>query len=106
MAKITVRNASTAEDDVTFIVAAFDSTLAPLAALGSGAMWGSTLFSQKDGFVEETVKDVRTSERSYEKRKAEAQYHPDLVAYAGCTGTQPKVDVIRGEDYRMRKQPA
>ncbi|KAI8253292.1 hypothetical protein K4K56_008720 [Colletotrichum sp. SAR 10_98] len=63
MAKVTIRDASTAEDDVTFIVAAFDSTLAPLAALGSGAMWGSTPFSQKDGFVEGTVKDVRTSER-------------------------------------------
>ncbi|EQB58365.1 acetyltransferase [Colletotrichum gloeosporioides Cg-14] len=63
MAKITIRDASTAEDDVAFIVAAFDSTLAPLAALGSGAMWGSTPFSQKDGFVEETIKDVRTSER-------------------------------------------
>ncbi|KAF4878614.1 hypothetical protein CGCSCA1_v002154 [Colletotrichum siamense] len=63
MAKITVRDASTAEDDVAFIVAAFDSTLAPLAALGSGAMWGTTPFSQKDGFVEETIKDVRTSER-------------------------------------------
>ncbi|KAI8192893.1 hypothetical protein KHU50_013010 [Colletotrichum sp. SAR 10_65] len=67
MAKITVRDASTAEDDVAFIVAAFDSTLAPLAALGSGAMWGTTPFSQKDGFVEETIKDVRTSERFYEK---------------------------------------
>ncbi|KAI8152241.1 hypothetical protein K4K49_009793 [Colletotrichum sp. SAR 10_70] len=67
MAKITIRDASTAEDDVAFIVAAFDSTLAPLAALGSGAMWGSTPFSQKDGFVEETIKDLRTSERYYEK---------------------------------------
>ncbi|KAF4834475.1 hypothetical protein CGCTS75_v003462 [Colletotrichum tropicale] len=63
MAKIIIRDASTAEDDVAFIVAAFDSTLAPLAALGSGAMWGSTPFSQKDGFVEETIKDVQTSER-------------------------------------------
>ncbi|KAK1842026.1 acetyltransferase, partial [Colletotrichum chrysophilum] len=63
MTKITIRDASTAEDDVAFIVAAFDSTLAPLTALGSGAMWGTTPFSQKDGFVEETIKDVRTSER-------------------------------------------
>ncbi|KAH0437966.1 acetyltransferase [Colletotrichum camelliae] len=71
MAKISIRDASTAEDDVAFIVAAFDSTLAPLAALGSGAMWGSTPFSQKDGFVEETVKDVRTSEQYQATGKGE-----------------------------------
>ncbi|KAK1455021.1 acetyltransferase [Colletotrichum melonis] len=58
-----VRDASLASHDADFIVEAFDSTLAPLAAMGSGAMWGSQPFSQKDGFVEENLKDVATSER-------------------------------------------
>ncbi|KAI8305346.1 hypothetical protein K4K61_005361 [Colletotrichum sp. SAR11_59] len=80
MAKITIRDASTAEDDVAFIVAAFDSTLAPLAALGSGAMWGSTPFSQKDGFVEETIKDVQTSERTGGLRKGAGEA---LLGWAG-----------------------
>ncbi|KAI8284177.1 hypothetical protein K4K59_007498 [Colletotrichum sp. SAR11_240] len=80
MAKITIRDASTAEDDVAFIVAAFDSTLAPLAVLGSGAMWGSTPFSQKDGFVEETIKDVQTSERTGELRKGAGEA---LLGWAG-----------------------
>ncbi|KAF4784536.1 kinesin motor domain-containing protein [Colletotrichum scovillei] len=58
-----VRDAGLAPHDADFIVEAFDSTLAPLAALGSGAMWGSQPFSQKDGFVEENLKDVAASER-------------------------------------------
>ncbi|KXH50115.1 acetyltransferase [Colletotrichum nymphaeae SA-01] len=58
-----VRDAGLASHDAEFIVEAFDSTLAPLAAMGSGAMWGSQPFSQKDGFVEENLKDVAASER-------------------------------------------
>ncbi|KAK1731675.1 acetyltransferase [Colletotrichum acutatum] len=58
-----VRDAGLASHDADFIVEAFNSTLAPLAALGSGAMWGSQPFSQKDGFVEETLKDVAASSR-------------------------------------------
>lgn len=58
-----VRDAGLASHDADFIVEAFDSTLAPLAAIGSGAMWGSQPFSQKNGFVEENLKDVAASER-------------------------------------------
>ncbi|KAL2878677.1 Kinesin- motor protein [Colletotrichum sp. CLE4] len=58
-----VRNAGQIPHDADFIVKAFDSVLAPLAAMGSGEMWGSQPFSQKDGFVEENLKDVETSER-------------------------------------------
>ncbi|KAK1448075.1 acetyltransferase [Colletotrichum cuscutae] len=58
-----VRDTGLASHDAEFIVEAFDSTLAPLAAMGSGAMWGSQPFSRKDGFVEETLKDVAASER-------------------------------------------
>lgn len=51
------------DEDAAFIVEAFDSTLPHLAAIGSGEMWGSQPFSQKDGFAEETTKDVEASER-------------------------------------------
>ncbi|KAK1624918.1 acetyltransferase [Colletotrichum phormii] len=63
MNAMNVRNAGQVPHDADFIVEAFDSVLAPLAAMGSGEMWGSQPFSQKNGFVEENLKDVETSER-------------------------------------------
>ncbi|KAL0935418.1 acetyltransferase [Colletotrichum truncatum] len=61
MEKIQIRDAGVSEDDAAFIVEAFDSTLPHLTAIGSSGMWGLTPFSQKDGFTEETIKDVRDS---------------------------------------------
>ncbi|KAF9870242.1 acetyltransferase [Colletotrichum karsti] len=62
MPQIHIRDAGLSPDDATFIVEAFDSTLPHLEAVGSGEMWGPTPFSQKDGFADETAKDVRASE--------------------------------------------
>ncbi|KAF6804595.1 hypothetical protein CMUS01_14814 [Colletotrichum musicola] len=61
MAAIHIRDAGISPDDAAFIVEAFDSTLPHLAAVGSGGMWGSQPFSEKDAFAEETAKDVKTS---------------------------------------------
>lgn len=61
-----VRNADTAGDDARFIVAAFDSTLPYLTSIGSGEQWGSTPFSARENFVEETAQSVEQSVR-YER---------------------------------------
>ncbi|OHE90631.1 acetyltransferase [Colletotrichum orchidophilum] len=63
MIKTNIRDGGLVPHDAAFIVEAFDSTLAPLAAFGSGEMWGSKPFSEKEGFTEETLNDVETSER-------------------------------------------
>jgi hypothetical protein len=38
--------------DAQFVIDAFDSTLAHLESIGSGAQWGSLPFSKKDGFCD------------------------------------------------------
>ncbi|KZL86096.1 kinesin motor domain-containing protein [Colletotrichum incanum] len=63
MNKLRLREGGVLPYDDTFIVEAFDSTISYLEAIGSGQMWGSQPFSEKEGFVEETAKDVRTSEK-------------------------------------------
>ncbi|KAK1984997.1 acetyltransferase [Colletotrichum cereale] len=63
MNKLRIRGAGSLPHDDAYIVGAFDSTLAYLEAIGSGQMWGSQPFSEKEGFLEETAADVRTSER-------------------------------------------
>lgn len=57
-----IRDAGTSPDDVEFMVGAFDSTLPHLAAIGSGEMWGSVPFSEKDGFLQETRESVEQAE--------------------------------------------
>jgi len=58
-----IRDASVAFDDSDFIVEAFDSTLPFLASIGSGEMWGSILFSERPGFIEDNLKSVEQSEK-------------------------------------------
>lgn len=58
-----IRDAEVKLDDANFIVEAFDSTLPYLASIGSGEMWGLIPFSEKPGFIEETLKDIEQSER-------------------------------------------
>ncbi|TDZ20611.1 hypothetical protein Cob_v006809 [Colletotrichum orbiculare MAFF 240422] len=72
MEKFNIRPAKIAFDDAGFIISAFDSTLAHLEAIGSREMWGSTPFSQKDGFAEETIKDVQTSEAYHSTGQGDA----------------------------------
>ncbi|KAK1753898.1 hypothetical protein QBC47DRAFT_32015 [Echria macrotheca] len=57
-----IRDATTSEDDLNFLVAAFDSTLPHLATIGSGAQWGSIPFSQREGTYEQELKDLRAAE--------------------------------------------
>ncbi|GKT43061.1 uncharacterized protein ColSpa_03242 [Colletotrichum spaethianum] len=63
MAKLRLREGGVLPHDDTFIVEAFDSTISYLEAIGSGGMWGSRLFSETEGFMEETAEDIRKSER-------------------------------------------
>ncbi|KAK6215810.1 acetyltransferase [Colletotrichum tabaci] len=97
MSKIRVRDGGVVPHDAPFIVEAFDSTIPHLAAIGSGEMWGS-LFSEKEGFVEETADDVKKSEayRTTEEGEAlrifvaEVDVEPAAAPFphssAGCPG--------------------
>lgn len=48
-------------DDGPFIVSAFDAGLPYLASIGSQEQWGLTPFSQREGWVEETMKQLSDS---------------------------------------------
>ncbi|KAK2060334.1 acetyltransferase [Colletotrichum caudatum] len=63
MNKLRIRGAGALPNDDAYIVEAFDSTVPYLEAIGSGDMWGPRLFSEKEGFREETAADVQASER-------------------------------------------
>ncbi|KAM3502014.1 hypothetical protein MY11210_009197 [Beauveria gryllotalpidicola] len=60
--KFYVRLASLEGHDAQFIIASFDSTLPHLAAIGSAEMWGEQLFSEREGFAQETIESVQKSE--------------------------------------------
>lgn len=57
-----IRPAGHDPHDADIIVAIFDSTIPALATSGNDGQWGTGLFSAKDGFIEETQKDVAKSE--------------------------------------------
>lgn len=57
-----VREVDSAAGDSDFIIAAFDSLLPYLAAIGSQDQWGLTPFSKRDGWVEETMQQVQDAE--------------------------------------------
>ena len=61
--KVLVREANSSLGDVDFIVSAFDSTLPYPQSIGSGEQWGATPFSQREGFIEETLESVQKSEQ-------------------------------------------
>ncbi|KAM3541105.1 hypothetical protein ARSEF1564_005979, partial [Beauveria bassiana] len=60
--KFYVRLARLEAHDAQFIISAFDSTLPRLAAIGSAEMWGEQLFSEREGFAQETIKSVQESQ--------------------------------------------
>lgn len=70
-AKLRVRDAEAAGDDVQFIIEAFDSTLTYLESIGSGEQWGEQPFSKRDGFQQETVEIVAKSQSYRLARKGE-----------------------------------
>lgn len=67
-----IRHAKAAYDDGHFIVEAFDSTLPYLASIGSEEMWGLTPFSERDGFVNESLESVEQSENYALTRSGDA----------------------------------
>ncbi|OJJ49774.1 hypothetical protein ASPZODRAFT_128303 [Penicilliopsis zonata CBS 506.65] len=58
-----VREVGTVEGDGSFIVSVFDAVIPFLESIGSNEQWGTTLFSHRDGFTEETLQQVRQSEQ-------------------------------------------
>ena len=66
-----VRDAGLAPDDSQFIVEAFDSALPYLESIGSSSQWGSQPFSEKEGYLQETSKDVEQSEEFRLTRKGD-----------------------------------
>ncbi|PVH77637.1 hypothetical protein DL98DRAFT_637084 [Cadophora sp. DSE1049] len=86
--KIFVRPAKSAYGDVAFIVSAFDSTLPYLQSIGGGEQWGTTPFSQRHGFLQETVDSVDKSEK-YTKTK-EGKESRVLIAEVDCPELIPE----------------
>ncbi|EFQ25621.1 acetyltransferase [Colletotrichum graminicola] len=72
MNKLRIREAGALPQDDAYIVEVFDSTLPYLEAMGSHGMWGSRPFSEKEGFREQTARDVRASERYRARGEGEA----------------------------------
>jgi hypothetical protein len=62
--QFSVRDAGLSEGDDSFVIAVFDASLPYLESIGSLGQWGSIPFSQRAGWVEETRRQVRESERS------------------------------------------
>lgn len=57
-----VRDAGTVDGDTAFIISTFDAALSFLDSLGSHEQWGSTPFSHREGWAEETLQQIRDSE--------------------------------------------
>ncbi|GKZ88268.1 hypothetical protein AnigIFM59636_008124 [Aspergillus niger] len=57
-----LRPAKSTPTDHAFILSAFDSSLPLLASIGSHEQWGSTPFSQRGDFPQETLKELDQSE--------------------------------------------
>ncbi|KAI3005821.1 hypothetical protein CBS147346_4171 [Aspergillus niger] len=57
-----LRPAKPTPTDHSFILSAFDSSLPLLASIGSHEQWGSTPFSQRGDFPQETLKELDQSE--------------------------------------------
>lgn len=60
--KFNVREADNTARDGEFIIAAFDSALPYLASIGSHEQWGLTPFSERDGWVAETMQQIQDAE--------------------------------------------
>lgn len=58
-----IRPAGLFPNDADFFIATFDATIEHLKSIGHEGQWGTTPFSQKEGFIETTKQDVVQSER-------------------------------------------
>ncbi|KAB8255971.1 hypothetical protein BDV32DRAFT_106561 [Aspergillus pseudonomiae] len=59
-----VRDAGTVDGDDQFVVAAFDAAIPYLTSIGSHEQWGTTPFSHREGWVDETVQQIKDSKSS------------------------------------------
>ncbi|KAF5570835.1 hypothetical protein FPHYL_927 [Fusarium phyllophilum] len=57
-----IRDAGSTSEDAEFITAAFDSSLPFLSKSGNTGQWGTTPFSQRNGFLEGARDDIAHSE--------------------------------------------
>lgn len=56
------RDAKADDADLNFIVSAFDSTIPHLADIGCAGQWGTVPWSDRPGFKDDTLKELRQSE--------------------------------------------
>ncbi|KAH7067183.1 hypothetical protein FB567DRAFT_616020 [Paraphoma chrysanthemicola] len=62
--QFSIRDAELAKCDDFFVKSVFDASLPYLESIGSLAQWGSTPFSQRPGWVEDTQQQIQESERN------------------------------------------
>lgn len=99
-----VREADSVEGDGKFIIAAFDSALPYLASIGSQEQWGLTPFSERDGWVAETLQQVRDADAYRLTGKGYALrifiVEAEVPASDDDKGSTPDVGVLRMADRR------
>ncbi|KAM0670739.1 hypothetical protein ACQRIU_001134 [Beauveria bassiana] len=103
--KFYVRLASLEAHDAQFIIAAFDSTLPHLAAIGSAEMWGEQLFSERQGFAQETIKSVQESQDPDSASKifiAETQKTAERVRVGSATVREDSMPAYIIEHEKMK----
>lgn len=67
-----IRQAGFSPSDGAFILSAFDTSIAHLAASGNTGQWGTQPFSEKEGFSQSVHDDIATSKRYTETKEGEA----------------------------------
>ncbi|KAI2812346.1 hypothetical protein CBS115989_10554 [Aspergillus niger] len=96
-----LRPAKPTPTDHAFILSAFDSSLPLLASIGSHEQWGSTPFSQRGDFPQETLKELDQSEEYRLTGKSnmdglrifivEREYHHDNEDHTGSLSSHLRV---------------
>ncbi|CVK94505.1 uncharacterized protein FMAN_16132 [Fusarium mangiferae] len=91
-----IRDARSVHEDANFITTAFDSSLPFLNKTGNAGQWGTTPFSQRDGFLGGTRDDIAQSEVF----RLSGQGQRRRVFIAEIEGTHSDNDVV---DLHCRK---
>lgn len=101
-----VREADSAAGDGDFIIAAFDSALPYLASIGSHEQWGLTPFSEREGWVAETMQQVKDAEAYQLTGEGDALriliLEAEIPASDDGTGSTPGVGVLETADKRHK----
>ncbi len=66
-----VRQHETGDLDGPFIISAFDAAIPFLESVGSSEQWGSIPFSHREGWIEETMSQIKESEHSHVMSESE-----------------------------------